>query len=75
MSWADIAYLNSYYDTMHLIKKFKQFANACPAALFHENPDFIYVGFETLERTSFLKNALIAGRLFKPSNHLLSELH
>lgn len=53
MSWTDIAYESGYCDTMHLIKEFKQFANASPAVLFHENPDFLDVDFETLERTSF----------------------
>lgn len=53
MSWADIAYESGYYDTMHLIKEFKQFANASPAALFHENPHFMDVSFETRERKSF----------------------
>ena len=52
LSWTDIAYESGYYDTMHLIKEFKQFANASPATLFHENPDFMDVGFETRERTS-----------------------
>lgn len=51
MSWNGIAYENGYYD-MHLIKEFKQFANASPAVLFHENPDSRDVGFETLELTS-----------------------
>ncbi len=55
MSWTDIAYESGYYDTMHLIKEFKQFANASPAALFDENSDFMNVGFETMERTSFWK--------------------
>lgn len=55
MNWLDIAYESGYYDTMHLIKEFKQFANASPAMLFHENPDFMEVGFETLERTNIGK--------------------
>ncbi len=52
MSWSDIAYESGYYDTLHLIKEFKKFANASPATLFNENPDFQKVSFETLERTS-----------------------
>jgi len=37
-SWIDIAYENGYYDIMHMIKEFKQFANASPSILFNNNP-------------------------------------
>jgi AraC-like DNA-binding protein len=53
MSWTDIAYDCGYYDVMHLIKEFKQFANASPATVFNENPSFKEAGFETLERINF----------------------
>jgi AraC-like DNA-binding protein len=39
-NWSDIAYECGYYDSLHLIKEFKQFANASPTALFNENPNF-----------------------------------
>ena len=37
-SWCDIAFESGYYDNMHMIKDFKQFANASPAILFNDNP-------------------------------------
>lgn len=37
-SWYDIAFESDYYDNMHMIKEFKQFANASPAILFNDNP-------------------------------------
>lgn len=40
-SWDDIAYECGYYDNMHMIKEFKQFANASPAILFNDNPGFM----------------------------------
>jgi AraC-like DNA-binding protein len=40
-SWADIADVFSYYDTMHLIKEFKQFTNSSPTMLLDDNPYFI----------------------------------
>jgi AraC-like DNA-binding protein len=51
-SWADIAFEFGYYDTLHLIKEFKQFANASPVALFNANPDFFTVTLNSLDRTS-----------------------
>lgn len=40
-NWAEIADVFSYYDTMHLIKEFKQFTNSSPTMLLDDNPDFI----------------------------------
>ncbi len=37
-SWNDIAFDSGYYDSMHMIKEFKQFADASPAILFKDNP-------------------------------------
>jgi AraC-like DNA-binding protein len=49
-SWSEIAYECGYYDSMHLIKEFKHFANASPATLFNHNPVFIEERVTTLER-------------------------
>lgn len=49
-SWTDIAYECGYYDTIHMIKEFKQFANASPAALFNDNPGFMEESITTVER-------------------------
>jgi AraC-like DNA-binding protein len=51
-SWADIAFESGYYDTLHLIKEFKQFAKASPVALFDANPNFFSVTLNSLDRTS-----------------------
>lgn len=40
-SWTDVAYECGYYDSMHMIKEFKQFSHASPTALFNENPGFL----------------------------------
>ncbi len=40
-SLAEIADVFSYYDTMHLIKEFKQFTNSSPMMLLYDNPGFI----------------------------------
>jgi AraC-like DNA-binding protein len=37
-SWVDIAYESGYYDNMHMIKDFKQFADVSPSILFNNNP-------------------------------------
>ena len=37
-SWVDVAYDNGYYDIMHMIKEFKQFANVSPSILFNNYP-------------------------------------
>lgn len=37
-SWVDIAYDNGYYDNMHMIKEFKQFADVSPSILFNNYP-------------------------------------
>jgi AraC-like DNA-binding protein len=39
--WADIADVFGYYDSMHLVKEFKQFTNFSPAMLLDDNPGFI----------------------------------
>ncbi|MCW3110932.1 MAG: AraC family transcriptional regulator [Segetibacter sp.] len=39
-NWTDVAYEFGYYDSMHMIKEFKQFSNSSPTALFNENPGF-----------------------------------
>jgi AraC-like DNA-binding protein len=36
-SWVDIAYESGYYDNLHMIKEFKQFADASPSILFSNN--------------------------------------
>lgn len=40
-SWTDVAYELGYYDSMHMVKEFKQFSNATPTALLNENPGFL----------------------------------
>ncbi|PSR55358.1 hypothetical protein AHMF7605_18520 [Adhaeribacter arboris] len=49
-SWTDVAYECGYYDTMHLIKEFKQFAQASPTAFFQENAWMLAESFTTFER-------------------------
>ena len=41
---SEIAYECGYYDSMHMIKEFKQFSNASPTALFNENPGILNGG-------------------------------
>lgn len=41
MNWADVAFEFEYADTLHLIKEFKQFANASPAVILDKNPGFV----------------------------------
>ena len=36
MNWGAIAYTSGYYDQMHLIKDFKEFAGALPGKLAKE---------------------------------------
>jgi AraC-like DNA-binding protein len=49
-SWTEIAYECGYFDSMHMIKEFKQFANASPATLFNHNPVFMEETVTTVER-------------------------
>ena len=51
-SWTDIAYECGYYDGMHMVKEFKQFSNASPAALFNNNSWLINETVTILERTT-----------------------
>ncbi|MEJ7738255.1 MAG: AraC family transcriptional regulator [Chitinophagaceae bacterium] len=51
-SWAEIAYECGYFDSMHMIKDFKQFANASPAAVFSGNPWFMEQSSTTIERAA-----------------------
>ena len=39
-NWTSIAYKCGYYDQMHMIKDFKEFANVNPSALFQNNTEF-----------------------------------
>ncbi len=39
-SWTDVAYEVGYYDSMHMVKEFKQFSHASPSTLLNENPGF-----------------------------------
>lgn len=41
ISWANVACEFGYADTLHLIKEFKQFTNASPAVILHNNPEFV----------------------------------
>ena len=49
-SWTDIAYECGYYDDMHLIKEFKQFANASPVTFFENNPFLTVESFQIIDR-------------------------
>ncbi len=49
-SWTETAYECGYYDGMHLIKEFKQFANSSPSALFKDNTWFMEETFTSVER-------------------------
>lgn len=51
-SWTEIANECGYFDTMHMIKDFKQFANASPAAIFSGSPWFIEQSSTTIERVA-----------------------
>lgn len=50
-SWTEIAYESGYYDSMHMIKEFKQFTNKSPAAFFNGNPDLMNESFSAIDRT------------------------
>jgi AraC-like DNA-binding protein len=39
-NWTSIAYECGYYDQMHMIKDFKEFANVNPSILFQNDGDF-----------------------------------
>ncbi|MEP7143123.1 MAG: helix-turn-helix domain-containing protein [Ferruginibacter sp.] len=52
-SWNQIADECGYYDDMHMIKEFKQFANASPATLFKDNPWYMEETFTTIEQPPF----------------------
>jgi AraC-like DNA-binding protein len=49
-SWMDIAFDCNYYDSMHMIKEFKQFASVSPVAFFEENPFLSQETFSTFKR-------------------------
>jgi AraC-like DNA-binding protein len=51
-NWTQIAHASGYFDSMHMIKEFKQFANASPTTLFSRNPDLFQESFCTTERSS-----------------------
>jgi AraC-like DNA-binding protein len=40
INWTSITYDCGYYDQMHMIKDFKEFANVNPSALFEKNTEF-----------------------------------
>ena len=44
VSWTDVVYEFNYYDSMHLIKEFKNFTNSSPTVLLNSNPDFVENG-------------------------------
>lgn len=47
---SEIAYECGYYDRMHMIKEFKQFANTSPANVFNDSSWFIEDSSTTIER-------------------------
>ena len=51
-NWTSIAYECGYFDQMHLIKDFKQFASESPSTFFNDNPDLLKESFITIERTA-----------------------
>ena len=51
-SWTEIAYECGYFDSMHMIKEFKQFTNESPSTFFNDHPDLMKESFNTIERTS-----------------------
>jgi AraC-like DNA-binding protein len=51
-NWTSIAYECGYFDQMHLIKDFKQFASESPSTFFNDNPDLIKESFITIERAT-----------------------
>jgi len=40
-NWTDISYEIGYYDSMHMIKDFKQFSHTSPTSLLNANPGFL----------------------------------
>jgi AraC-like DNA-binding protein len=50
-NWTSIAHECGYFDQMHLIKDFKQFANKIPSAFLNDNPDLMKESFITIKRT------------------------
>jgi AraC-like DNA-binding protein len=51
-TWTSIAYDCGYFDQMHLIKAFKQFANESPSSFFSRNADLTPETFIKVERIS-----------------------